>query len=132
MNNPKYNNHQNALTKWMLAVAVLLSFVAYSAPVAQSAVKSQVHKTELVVNAASKPVKCVNFSSVSWRGHRANSISPFLGQSFVRLAALHSLQVNVWLKNHSTPCLRCVPVRLYSYIKTIPQSLGDTPAITLG
>ncbi len=132
MNNNQYNNHQNAFAKWMLAIVLLLSFFTFSAPVAQSPVKQEVHQTALVVNSPARRVKYINFNRVSLVSNLAVKTSVFATQSFLNLIKLHSGQANICLKNHSTPRLGGARGFLLSHIKTIHQKSSDDLIITLG
>jgi len=131
MNNNQHNDLKNKLSKWLFAIAFLLSFFTFSGLPSQSLVKYEVPKTTLLVSIHNEgPGKSITYNRILAKNkqltHPLQTISSF------EISRLHTWQVRTRISMLSSKGILLKQFGFFYQPKTISSNTDSEPAILLG
>ncbi|MDB5135348.1 MAG: hypothetical protein JWP37_1951 [Mucilaginibacter sp.] len=132
MGNNCNSNLKNAFSKWLFAVALLLSFFTLSGFAVQKQIRSDRLQTTIVVNSNTRLVKSISYKRALVHVHRKRPAISFFALLGSAIGRLHSQQIKTFILQLSQSCKASPDSRFFYHVKTIPQSTDDAPSITLG
>jgi hypothetical protein len=124
MNN---NCYKNSISKWLLAVILLLSFFTFSGFVAQTKTTLTKPQTALVVNSNSGLFKSINYKRALIALHSKDPFIPIL----IDISRLYGQQVKIQITELAKSYIP-TQTSLFYKPKTTPQNADDDSALILG
>jgi hypothetical protein len=131
MSTVRHRNFKNTLSKWLLAVVLIMCFFTFSGFTSQTQTKQDAQQTISVISCEIGHEKCISYKRALTQYYARHSSVSFFAKPTFCLDRLYSQQTKISITALTQSYIIRPKIGFYYHVNAIPQNADDHPATIL-